>query len=659
MMDDLRPDPDELLKAVQKIDRASHEGKLSIFFGMAAGVGKTYSMLSAAQSRLSEGTDVIIGTVDTHGRAETDALTKGLPIVPRKKIPYRGTIVEEMDLDAILTRRPRLVLVDELAHTNAPGSRHAKRWQDVLELLDGGIDVYTTLNVQHLESRKESVEAITGITIRETVPDSIFERAAQIELIDITPEELLRRLSEGKVYLGDMAERAAQNFFKEDRLTALREIALRLVAEKVKNDLETLLVLRGTASGPRPTERLMVALSHSPYSEELIRATRRLAYALEVPWIAVNVDTGARLNKEDREALSRNLALVRELGGEVVSTADTDIGVALNRIARQRKVTQVIVGRPHPRWFRDWFGRSILSRVVRPDDAFDVLVLRPMTARKPLDAKSRGDLISFEAPLSAYTFVFALVGLVSLVSFLLAKLVGYQTVGFVFLVVVLGISLFASVGPIVFAATLSALIWDFFFIPPFYTFHISGPEDMIMFVTYFVVAVTTGVLTSRIRKRERLLRTREHRMELLYDIVQEIATVRGKERCALVVTKRLSTELDGECVVLLKSKKGCLESINTAVTPGTSSEKDLAVAKWAFDNKKPAGWSTDTLPSADSMYLPLIGTVEAVGVLVYRPKTKTKLLPEETDFLHTVVRQLAIGIERELLNEQSREAQPT
>jgi two-component system, OmpR family, sensor histidine kinase KdpD len=657
MIDDLRPDPDELLEVVQKMDAARHEGKLSIFFGMAAGVGKTYAMLSAAQNRFKEGVDIVIGTVDTHGRAETEALAKGLPAIRRRKISYRGTTIEEMDLDTILARRPRLVLVDELAHTNAPDSRHTKRWQDVVELLDAGIDVYTTLNVQHIESRKENVETITGIKVSETVPDSILERASQIELIDIAPDELLKRLSEGKVYLGDMAERAAQNFFKKDRLTALREIALRLTAEKVENDLQTLMTLRGRTSQWRAMERLMVAVSHSPYSEELIRATRRLAYALEVPWIAVNVDTGTTLGKEDREILSRNLVLARELGGEIVSTVDTDVGAALNRIARQRNVTQLIVGRPLGKRFRDWFGHSILSRVVRPDDAFDVLVLRPMAARKPKEMEPRDRLISFDAPLSAYTLVLCIIALVSLVNFSLVRLVGYQTVGFIFLLVVLGISLFASVGPIVFGATLSALTWDFLFIPPFGTFHISRPEDINMLVTYFVVAVITGALTNRIRKRECLLRAREHRMELLYNIFREIATARDKESCSKIVANHLSIALDGECAVLLKSKGGDLEKATIPLVSGWSVDKDWAVAKWAFDNKKPAGWSTDTLPSTDSMCIPLMGTAATVGVLVYRPKTKTRLLPEETDFLNTVVRQLAIGIERELLNEQSREAQ--
>jgi two-component system sensor histidine kinase KdpD len=656
MNDDLRPNPDFLLDALRKSQQNSRPGKLRIFFGMSAGVGKTYSMLEAAQNDLKEGVDVVIGIIETHGRAETEIKTKNLPIIPRKKIPYRNTIIEELDLDAILARHPALVLVDELAHTNAHGSRHVKRWQDVIELLDAGINVYTTLNVQHIESRKENVESITGITVKETVPDLILEQASQIELVDITPADLLKRLQEGKVYLGDMAERAVQNFFKEDSLTALREIALRLTAEKVENDLQSLMALKGKISGWHSTERLMVAISHSPYSDELIRAARRLAFALEAPWLAVYVDTGKNLSEEDKKNLSRNQSLVRELGGELVSTADTDIGAALNRIAHQHNITQLIVGRPTKRGFKGWLGMSILNHLVRPDDNFDVLVLRPMATRKPGE-KIRGRSLSLQSSLSDYAKVVGIVMLISLINLLLAKLVGYQAVGFIFLLFVLGISLFSSFGPILFGATISALIWDFFFIPPHGAFTISKPEDVFMFVTYFGVAVITGMLANRIKRRESLLRIREHRMELLYDIVQEIATARDKEGSSRAVADRLMTALECDCVIILKLIDDTLSQKTIPPSATLSVEKDWAVAKWAFDNKKPAGWSTDTLPSADALYIPLIGISATVGVLVFRPKTKVRLLPEEYDFLFTVCRQLAIGIERELLSEQSHKTQ--
>jgi two-component system, OmpR family, sensor histidine kinase KdpD len=653
MKEDIRPNPDALLKALKKTDAARKQGKLSIFFGMAAGSGKTYAMLEATQNRLKDGVDAIVGVVETHGRAETEALRKGLPSIPKRKISYRKTELEEFDIDSVLSRHPSLVLIDELAHTNAPGSRHAKRWQDVFEILDAGIDVYTTLNVQHIESRKENVEAVTGITIRETVPDSILDRAAQIELVDITPADLLKRLHEGKVYIGDMATQAAENFFKEDRLTALREIALRLTAEKVENDLQTLLTLRGLAAGWKSTERLMVAVSHSPYSEGLIRTTRRLAYALEAPWIAVYVDTGIILNSDDKAQLSKNLALVKELGGETVLSVGPDIADALRRIAEQRNVTQVIFGRPVRRWIRDFFGGGTpLDRLVRQSGKFDVLVLRQ---DKPGDGPKRR--FSWPAPESgflSYWYILWLIGAVSLLNYILDPVIGYRAAGFIFLLSILIISLFVSLGPILFAAVLSTFIWDYFFIPPIGKFTIRAPEDVIMGIAYFVVAVVTGTLTHRIRRREQMLRQREERTEILYEIVKAIAGSSSKESFIDVVVNRTGTILRADCAVLLDDLAGNLIPVNTPGRWWIPDEREMAVANYAFANDRPAGWSTDTLPSAESLFLPLVGRSSIVGIFIFCPKSKSRLLPEDSDFLNTVVRQLAIGIERENLNEKSR-----
>ncbi len=655
MRDDIRPNPDALLKALQKTDRADKKGKLSIFFGMAAGSGKTYAMLEAAQSRLKDGIDVIIGIVETHGRVETEALLNGLPSIPRRKFPYHNTMLEEFDIDATLSRHPSLVLVDELAHTNIPGSRHAKRWQDVIELLDAGIDVYSTLNVQHIESRKENIESITGIAIHEMVPDSLLERAAQIELIDITPADLLKRLQEGKVYLGDMAGRAIDNFFKEDILSALREIVLRLTAEKVENDLQVLLTLRGMAAGWKSTERLMVAVSHSPYSEGLIRATRRLAYALEAPWIAVYVDTGATLNSEDKIQLSKNLALAEELGGENILTAGPDVADALKRIARQRNVTQVIFGRPVRRWFRDIFGGGTpLEKLVRESGQFDVLVLRQDRPRDRADHRIHWPTL--ESGLLSYWYILWFLGAVSLVNYFLNPIIGYRATGFIFLLSILFISLFVSLGPILFAAILSSLIWDFFFIPPVGTFTIRQPEDVIMGLAYFVAAVVTGILTHRIRRRETLLLHSEERTSTLYEIVKSIAATGDKKQFIDIATGRLGIALNGEFKVLLSDSNKTLRPLGTPEDWKGISDHEMAVAKYVFENKKPGGWSTDTLPSADALYLPLIGTSDIVGVLIFNPKSRTRLVPEDMEFLLTVTRQLAIGIEREILNEKSRQA---
>ncbi|MCX6825778.1 MAG: sensor histidine kinase KdpD [candidate division Zixibacteria bacterium] len=656
MPEPLRPNPDELLAAIRKDESKSHSGRLRIFFGMAAGVGKTYAMLKAAQDRLKEGVDMVIGTVDTHHRAETEMLLAGLPLIPRKRITYKDTALEEMDIDAILARRPQLVLVDELAHSNIPGSRHPKRWHDVVELLDAGIDVYTTINVQHIESRKESIESVVDIKIRETVPDSILERAYQIILIDIAPAELLKRLSEGKVYLGDLAEAAARNFFKEDRLTALREIALRLTAEKVDNQLQDMITVRESDTVWKATERLMVAVSHSPYSEGLIRATRRLAFGMEAPWIGVHVDTGIALSDQDKATLAKNLSLVRELGGEVVSTADLDIAQALRRIARQRNVTQLIVGRPGRRQFRDLLhGGTILDRLVRESESFDVHVLRQETKRS---AVSKDHLkIEYKSGMSIYGLVISAVAVVALIDSLLLPLIGYRAVGFIFLLTVLVMGMLVSIGPILVAAVMSALIWDFLFIPPYGTFRILAPEDIAMCGAYLFVAIATGTLTNRIRKRERMLRLREERTQVLYDIVRTMAASHNRQEFMSLTAEKLGAILDGKCSIAASNQDGRLERKIFPFREWSQIDREWAVAQWAFEHGKQAGWSTDTLPSADGIYIPLRGTSETVGILAYHPQGKVRLLQEEENLLSTVARQLAISLERELLQERSQQAE--
>src|SRR5499427_8110321 len=340
MSDAERPDPDALLAQLKREEAKSTRGRLKIFFGMSPGVGKTYAMLQAARQKLSEGVEVVVGIVETHGRKETEALTEGMPIMPRTQVEYRGTTLSEMDLDAILTWHPGLAIVDELAHTNAPGSRHPKRYQDVLELLDAGIDVYTTLNVQHVASRSDTVRQITGVTVSETVPDSVIDLADEIILVDLTPEQLRIRLAEGKVYLGERAATAAENFFKESNLTALREMALRIVAEHVDRSLREIMSEQKIPGPWKSCNRLLVAVSASPYSERLIRYTRRLAASMEATWIVANVEKPQPLSQEEQIRLTRYLALARQLGAEVISTAGTDVGEALLRIARQHNVTQ-------------------------------------------------------------------------------------------------------------------------------------------------------------------------------------------------------------------------------------------------------------------------------------------------------------------------------
>jgi two-component system sensor histidine kinase KdpD len=656
---DDRLDPDALLKAVNFADKNAGAAKLRVFLGMSAGVGKTYSMLRAAQQRLKEGVDVVVGLAETHGRQETAELLAGLPVIPRRKISYRGTILEEMDLDAILAKRPQLVIVDELAHTNVSGSRHEKRYQDVLEILDAGIDVYTALNVQHLESRKDAVEAITGVPIRETVPDSILERASLVELVDIAPSELLRRLREGKVYLGDKAERAIENFFKEDHLTALREIALRMTAERVDQDLQRLVSIRPETSTWRTNERLMVAISHSPYSEFLIRATRRLAYNMEAPWIAVHIDTGELLNDQDQAQLAKNLALARELKAEVVTTTETDVPTALRRVARQKGVTQLILGRPSRHWLRDLIsGGSVLDRLVREVFEFDVHLIRQelITDFKPSFWKEFGQFNFKSGPLVYWYILWIFFG-VSFASGFLESYLGYRAVGFIFLMAVMGVGLFATIGPVFFAATLSALIWNYFFIPPRMTFVIRSADDMILCLSYFVVALTTGFLTSRVRLHEKLIREREERTNFLYEVLQEIIGGTDQTEYLSKVVDRVGTLLNAECGVILKTFYGKLYFAESAHYSMFLSEKEQAVASWAFQNGKAAGWSTDTLSQSKSLYLPLKGHSEIVGVFVFHPESHRKLGLDQENLLYSVARQLGISLERGFINKRLLENQ--
>src|SRR6202163_4073939 len=378
-----RPDPDEILARVKREETAATRGKLKIFFGMSPGVGKTYAMLQAAQQKLQQGTEVVIGVVETHGRKETEALTEGMPIMPRAQLEYRGTKLNEMDLDAILTWHPGLAVVDELAHTNAPGSRHPKRYQDVLELLDAGIDVYTTLNVQHVASRSDTVRQISGVTVSETVPDTVLDLADEIVLVDLTPEQLRARLAEGKVYLGERAEWAAKNFFRESNLTALREMALRLVAEHVDRDLRDIMSEEKITGPWKSGDRLLVAVSASPYSERLIRYTRRLAASMEAAWIVANIERPRALSQEEQTRLTRYLGLARQLDAEVASTSGTDIGEALFRIARQHNVTQIVIGKPlGTRWMTFW-KRDPLRWLIRHSGNIDIHMIPADESAQP------------------------------------------------------------------------------------------------------------------------------------------------------------------------------------------------------------------------------------------------------------------------------------
>ena len=639
---DNRPDPDALLATLHKEDRRQRHGTLKVFLGMCAGVGKTYAMLEAGQKARRAGVDVAIGFVETHGRPETDALVQGLPVVPRTATVYRGVTLTEMDLDAVLARRPQVVLVDELAHTNAPGSRHPKRHQDVAELLQAGIDVYTTLNVQHLESRCETVRDVTGVAIQETVPDTILDEAA-IELVDISPEDLLQRLTEGKVYLPDRAAIARQHFFREGNLTALREIALRLAAERVGQDVRDFMQAR-QISGPWKTgHRLLVAVSPSPYSESLVRWTRRLADGLGCTWIAAYVETSQPLDADQQTRLTRHLSLARELGAEVRTTTDEDVVRGLLRIARTQNVTQFVVGKPLTPGPWGALRRAwMLQRLVRESGNIDVHVVRAGDETAPVAHAPRWRHVTAREGVQ-YLLALAVVAGVTLLNLALADWVGPHSAGMLFLIAVIALAMFLGRGPIYLAATAGALVWDYLFLPPRLTFHIGNVDDAILFGMYFVLALGMGQLIGRTRARERMDRRREERASAMYMLTLELGDASTWAEIERVTEEHVDRVFQAEGALLLPGSDGKLA--------GNPLEKEFAAACWAFEHGRPSGRFTDTLPMNDAMYLPLRTTGSVLGVLCLRWRQDTPPALDQRTLLESFQRHIALVVDRQRLHD--------
>jgi len=648
--DDHRPNPDLLLKAVQREEEKKTRGKLKIFLGMAPGVGKTYAMLSAAQELRGRGGDVVVGLVETHHRAETEALLQGLSVIPRQVVSYRNINLEEMDLDAILGRRPQIVLVDEMAHTNAPGSRHAKRYQDVYEILEAGIDVFTTLNVQHLESRADTVREITGAKVAETVPDSVIDRADEVVLVDLAPEELRKRLAEGKVYIPEKAEWARENFFQPANLTALREISLRMVAERVDRELRDYQTVAHAAETWKTRDRLMVAIYASPFSEPLIRWTRRMASSLNAPWYAAYVEMDRPLSEKERQLLSRNLALAKELGGEIIQTADDDAVAGLLRLARENQITQLVVGKSRRSfWHNLCRGGSVINRLLRESGSIDLYVVSGETSDKTARAARELGKAPVPSPWRTYLAAVAVPAAIGILGYFLNPFLAYRAIGLLFLLGVSVLGLLVGQIEVLLAAILSGLIWDFVFIPPRYTFSIGSPEDLMMFGMFLAAAIIIGHLTYRLRHIEWHTRLRETRLNALYQLTREIASAESMDKVLHTAVEHLGAIFDAEVAVLVKPPDQQLipHAGNTLVMD----DKEKAVAEWVALNSRPAGLFTDTLPSARAFYLPLVAPGGTVGVLGLCPRQKQRASPELMTLAETFARQLAVGIEREQLHE--------
>ncbi len=651
---DHRPNPDELLASIKEKDEKEKRGKLKIFFGMCAGVGKTYSMLEAAQIEKKKGADVVIGYVETHRRKETEALADGFELIPRRKYKYRTATLEEMDLDAIIARRPQIVLVDELAHTNVPGSRHSKRYLDVQEILDNGIHVFTTVNVQHLESRSEIVAQITGIIVRETLPDDVFETADDVELVDLTPDELLQRLGEGKVYTPERSREAVMNFFRKGNITALREMALRIVADRVDKQLHDYMQLKRIKGPWKSGVRLLVAVSYTRQSNKLLRWAKNLADTMGGTLQAIYVETSHDLTNSERENLDKNISLAKQLGIQFRIITHADKVKAIVDFARKENITHIVVGKPKVRNLFTLFRLgNFINRLVRFSGDIDVYILGSGSGIDD-KYKYRASLPSFTSSLNQYLTSALTVVITAAVFFFIKEFVGYQVVSFMLLFVVSILAFFLGTGPILLAATLSSLSWDYMFIPPAYTLHIERPEDMLMLAMFFIIALLNGVLTSRVKRQETKIRIREERTHALYNLAKELSVTSGIDDVLDVAVKDIRKYFTLESAFFLKGESGKLESKVCHESKLQFSDNEWSIAEWTFKHSTRAGKFTDTLPSGQYTFYPLTGNTENIGVVAL--EHKRVFTQGEEQFWEGFLPQISGKIEREFLRAEARNA---
>ncbi|MFO0713513.1 MAG: sensor histidine kinase KdpD [Sandaracinus sp.] len=650
--DHTRPDPDQLLRRVNAEEQREKRARLKIFFGFAPGVGKTYRMLQSAHDLREEGVDVVVGIVETHKRAETESLTEGLPLLLRRQTNHRGRALEELDLDAALARKPKVLLVDELAHTNAPGSRHPKRWQDVLELLEAGIDVFTTVNVQHVESLNDVVAQITHVQVRETVPDSVFERADEIEVVDIAPEELLSRLAEGKVYLAEQAERARAHFFRKGNLLALRELALRRTAQHVDEDVREYRAEHGVEETWPASERILVCVGPSPGSDRVIRAGCRLAAGLRAPWVAAYVESVER--PSDRERLEGHLRLAESLGASVVRLEGLRVAEAVLSYARQHNVTRLLIGKPtHSRWL-DRLRGSLLDEVVRGSADVDVQVIGSTTPTSaPAIAPSSE---AHRAPPVHYASAALIVAVTTLLALGLHAVFDVPDLEVLFLVAVLVAAIRFGRGPSILAAGLGVASYDFFFVPPHYTFAVEDTRYVLTFLMMFGVGLIVSELTARIRRQERGAIRREKRTAALYALSRDLGAATDRAASAAAVAAHAAELFDARTFVYAPDVAGTLVSIASKPAGSELDTKELGVARWAFEHARVAGLGTDTLPGSRTVCAPLAVGSDVVGVIAIEPRSGRGLDQEPREWLDAFARQAAFALERLRLAEEARTA---
>ncbi len=640
-----RPSPDALLEKARQETR----GRLKIFLGAAPGVGKTYEMLESGRAKMSDGVDVVIGIVETHGRKETQALVDGFEVIPRVKIDYKGRPLEEMDIDAILARRPSLVLVDELAHTNAEGSRHPKRYLDVKELLDRGIDVYSTLNIQHVESLNDVVSQITRIRVRETVPDSIIDMADDVEIIDLTPDDLIKRLHDGKVYVPKTAERALTNYFTPGNLTALRELALRKTAQRVDDQLLTHMQAHAIAGPWAAGERVVVSVDQHPRSASLVRYASRMAERLRAPWAAVYVETNRSigLTESDRDTIAATLRLAEQLGGEAITIPGREVSEELVRHAAANNVTHIVIGAPSKPTWRDWFHRSIADDLIRTSGNISVHVI---SGSENEAASARGVKAAPSSPafnLQAYLAATAYVAIALVAGIVLDQVLDVRNLALVFLMAVLTSAVIHGLRPALYTCILSALSFNFFFLPPRYTLTISDPESVLALFFFLGVAIIASNLTATVQRQAAAARQRARTTEDLYLFSKKLAGTGTLDDVLWATAFQLASMLKVR-VVLLLPEEGSI-AVKAGYPPDdTLDEADIAAARWAWEHNHAAGRGADTLPGAKRLYVPLRTGRAAVGVIGLDNDRRDGplLTPEQQRLLDALADQAALAIER-------------
>lgn len=629
----------------EKVD--NKKGRLKIFFGMCNGVGKTYATLKAAQKDKNSGIDIVIGCIKTDKSYETELLLENLEIINDSKS------IDEIALDKIIKRKPQIVVIDELAHTNKSGTRHNKRYQDILELLDNGIDVYTTVNVQNIESRADTAAKITGVRVNETVPDSIIDRADEIEIIDLSPEDLLKRFNEGKVSTNGYSHTEIEKFYRKGNLTALREMALRLTVERVDHQLREYKQSKKIEETWKSGNRLMVAIGPSPYSAELIRWSRRLASTMEAHWIAISIETTKELSTEDKERLNNNIKIAQKLGAEIINTSGEDIVDTLLRVAKQQNVTQIVIGKTR-NTFPFLRETRIVNRLLHESGDIDIYVV----GGEQKETKERFSFFINNINVEPVDYLISslVIFSVSTLCYFLQPIIGYQAVSLILLLTISLMPIFMGFGPVLLAAGLSALLWNFLFIPPRFTLYIAKLEDLLMFGAYFTIAITTGVLTTKIRSHEKMTRQREEKTLALYTLTKDLSVATSLEQVMELSIKNIKSFFEAEVALIPVDLNGNITNQTHHLSSFTINNKELEVVNWVFKNHQKAGKYTGTLSSAEAQYYPVSTARITTGVIGIKNKGDLRFNPEQETLLETFIYQIASAMERELLNEKAKES---